>query len=121
VPGLERALAGQTPGYKGTVTVSPGEGYGERVDAPPQAVPRSAFPAHLELEPGLSLLARGPNDQQVPIWVVSVEAERVFVESQHPLAGATLHFDVEVLAVRDATQEELAHGHPHGDDGHHPH
>jgi FKBP-type peptidyl-prolyl cis-trans isomerase SlyD len=121
VPGLEKALTGQSAGYKGNVSVPAAEGYGERVEAPPQAVPRSAFPAHIELEPGISLLARGPNNQQVPIWVVAIEGDKVLVESQHPLAGVTLNFEVEVLTVRDATQEEVAHGHPHGDDGHHPH
>jgi len=121
VPGLEKALTGQAPGYKGIVTVAAAEGYGERVEVPPQSVPRSAFPAHVELEVGISLLARGPNNQQVPIWVVALEDDKVLVESQHPLAGSTLHFDVEVLTVRDATQEELVHGHPHGDDGHHHH
>lgn len=121
VPGLEKALTGQAAGYKGKVSVSAAEGYGERVDAPPQAVPRSAFPAHVELEPGVSLLARGPDNQQVPIWVVAIEGDKVLVESQHPLAGVTLNFEVEILAVRDATQEEIAHGHPHGDDGHHHH
>jgi FKBP-type peptidyl-prolyl cis-trans isomerase SlyD len=65
--------------------------------------------------------AQGPNDQYVPIWIVAIEGDKVMVESQHPLAGATLHFEVEVLEVRDATEEELEHGHPHGPDGHHHH
>jgi FKBP-type peptidyl-prolyl cis-trans isomerase SlyD len=121
VPGLEKALAGQGVGFKGKVTVPAAEAYGERVDVPPQVVPRTAFPAHVELEVGMSLLARGPNNQQVPVWVVAVEADKVLVESQHPLAGVTLNFDVEVLSVRDATAEEQAHGHPHGEDGHHHH
>lgn len=121
VPGLEKALAGQGVGFKGQVTVPAAEAYGERVDLPPQAVPRSAFPAHVELEVGMSLLARGPNNQQVPVWIVAVEADKILVESQHPLAGVTLHFDVEVLGIREATAEENAHGHPHGDDGHHHH
>jgi FKBP-type peptidyl-prolyl cis-trans isomerase SlyD len=119
VPGLEKALTGQGVGYKGIVTVAAADGYGERVDAPPQAVPRTAFPAHAELEPGMSLLARGPNGQQVPVWIVALEADKVLVESQHPLAGVTLHFDVEVLEIRDASADEKAHGHPHGEGGHH--
>lgn len=119
VPGLEKALNGQGVGFKGKITVAPAEAYGERVDEPPQAVPRTAFPAHVELEPGMSLLARGPNNQQVPIWVVAVEGDKVLVESQHPLAGVTLNFEVEVLAIRDASAEEQQHGHPHGEGGHH--
>lgn len=119
VPGLEKALTGKAAGFKGKVSVSAAEGYGERVDEPPQAVPRSAFPAQLELEPGMSLLARGPNGQQVPVWIVDVAPDVVHVESQHPLAGVALYFEVEIIEVRDATQEEQAHGHPHGEGGHH--
>jgi FKBP-type peptidyl-prolyl cis-trans isomerase SlyD len=121
VPGLERALAGKSPGYVSKVTVAAVDGYGERVDVPAQSVPRAAFPPHLELEPGMRFTAQGPDDQYVPIWIVAIEDDKVRVESQHPLAGATLHFDVEVLEVRDATSEELEHGHPHGPDGHHHH
>lgn len=119
VPGLEKALSGQPVGYKGKVVVPAADAYGERVDVPPQSVPRSAFPAQLELEPGMMLMARGPDQQQVPIWIVEVANDTVLVESQHPLAGMTLHFEVEVLEVRDATSEEQAHGHPHGPGGHH--
>jgi FKBP-type peptidyl-prolyl cis-trans isomerase SlyD len=121
VPGLERALAGQSAGYAGKITVAPADGYGERVDTPPQPVPRASFPAHVELEPGMRFTAQGPNNQHVPIWVVRIESDKVLVESQHPLAGATLHFEVKVLEVRDATPDELEHGHPHGPDGHHHH
>lgn len=121
VPGLERALAGKSAGYTSKVIVAAAEGYGERVDVPAQSVPRGSFPAQLELEPGMRFTAQGPNNQHVPIWVVALEGDKVRVEAQHPLAGATLHFDVEVLQVRDATPEEVAHGHPHGPDGHHHH
>jgi FKBP-type peptidyl-prolyl cis-trans isomerase SlyD len=121
VPGLERALLGKSVGFAGLVSVAPADGYGERVDAPPQSVPRAAFPAQLELEAGMQFMAQGPDDEHVPIWIIGVEGDRVLVESQHPLAGATLHFEVEVLEVRDATSEELSHGHPHGPDGHHHH
>lgn len=121
VPGLERALSGKSAGFTGKITVAPADGYGERVSMPAQSVPRASFPAHLELEPGMRFTAQGPNNQHVPIWVVRVEGDSVLVEAQHPLAGATLHFEVEVLEVRDATAEEVAHGHPHGPDGHHHH
>jgi len=118
VPGLEKELNGKGVGFKAKVTVPPAEAYGERVDEPPQSVPRTAFPAHVELEPGMSLLARGPDNQQVPIWIVAVQGDKILVESQHPLAGVSLHFEVEIVAVRDATADELEHGHPHGPDGH---
>jgi FKBP-type peptidyl-prolyl cis-trans isomerase SlyD len=63
-------------------------------------------------------MAEGPNDEHAPIWVVAVEGDKVLVSSEHPLAGKTLHFEVEVIAIRAATKDELAHGHPHGPDGH---
>jgi FKBP-type peptidyl-prolyl cis-trans isomerase SlyD len=118
VPGLERELTGKDAGFKGIITVAPHDGYGERLDVPPQTVPRTAFPPQLPLEVGMQFTAQGPNNQVVPIWIVGADDERVLVESQHPLAGVTLQFEVEVLRVREATAEELEHGHPHGLEGH---
>jgi FKBP-type peptidyl-prolyl cis-trans isomerase SlyD len=118
VPGLERALTGKTVGYNGKVVVEPGEGYGEREDIAPQPVPRAAFPKHVELFVGMQLMAEGPNHEHAPIWIAGIEGDEVLVDSQHPLAGETLNFEVEVLAVRKATEEEQHHGHPHGPDGH---
>jgi FKBP-type peptidyl-prolyl cis-trans isomerase SlyD len=118
VPGLEQALTGKAVGFKGKITVAPADGYGEREDEEPDVIPRNAFPPDMEIEAGMTFMAEGPNEEHAPIWVVAVEGDKVFVDSQHPLAGKTLHFDVEVLAVRSATKDELAHGHPHGPDGH---
>ena len=118
VPGLEQALTGKTVGFKGKVVVEPEDGYGEREDLPPEAVPRSAFPAEVEIAPGMQFMAEGPNNTHAPIWIAGIEGDQVFVDSQHPLAGATLNFDVEVLDVRPATDDEMTHGHPHGPDGH---
>jgi len=118
VPGLEQALAGKTVGYKGKVTVPPADGYGEREDEEPDVIPRKAFPADMEIEPGMTFMAEGPNDEHAPIWIVAVEGDKVVVDSQHPLAGKTLHFEVEVIGIRAATKDEMAHGHPHGPDGH---
>jgi FKBP-type peptidyl-prolyl cis-trans isomerase SlyD len=118
VPGLEQALTGKAVGFSGKVTVDPEDGYGEREELPPQAVPRSAFPADAELAAGMQFMAEGPDGEHAPIWIARVERDQVFVDSQHPLAGKTLNFDVEVLAVRQATEDELSHGHPHGPDGH---
>ena len=118
VPGLEQALTGKTVGFCGKVTVEPEDGYGEREDLPPQAVPRGAFPSDVEIAAGMQFMAEGPNGEHAPIWIARVEGDEVFVDSQHPLAGETLNFDVEVLAVREATENEMSHGHPHGPDGH---
>jgi FKBP-type peptidyl-prolyl cis-trans isomerase SlyD len=118
VPGLEKALTGKGVGYKGKVVVEPAEGYGEREDAEPDAIPRRAFPPEMDIEPGMTFMAEGPNGEHAPIWVLAVEDDKVIVDSQHPLAGRTLHFEVEVVGIRNATEDELAHGHPHGPDGH---
>lgn len=118
VPGLEQALSGKTVGFSGKVTVEPEDGYGEREDLPPQPVPRSAFPADARIAAGMQFMAEGPNGEHAPIWIAGVEGDQVLVDSQHPLAGKTLNFEVEVLAVRPATADELSHGHPHGPDGH---
>jgi FKBP-type peptidyl-prolyl cis-trans isomerase SlyD len=118
VPGLEQALAGKSVGYSGKVIVEPADGYGEREDIAPQAVPREAFPGDVELFVGMQLMAEGPDDEHAPIWIAAIDGDKIFVDSQHPLAGETLNFEVEVLAVRKATEEEEHHGHPHGPDGH---
>lgn len=118
VPGLEKALLGKGVGFKGKVVVSPAEGYGEAENEEPDAIPRKAFPPDVDIEPGMTFMAEGPNDEHAPIWVLAVEGDKVLVSSEHPLAGKTLHFEVEILAVRKATQDELDHGHPHGPDGH---
>lgn len=119
VPGLEQALAGKSVGFKGKVTVAPEDGYGERdEDDEPDAIPRNAFPPDMEIEPGMTFMAEGPDDEQAPIWVVGVEGDKILVDSQHPLSGKTLHFEVEVLEIRAATADELEHGHPHGPGGH---
>jgi FKBP-type peptidyl-prolyl cis-trans isomerase SlyD len=118
VPGLEKALTGKGVGYKGKVTVAPADGYGEREDEEPDTIPRKAFPPDMEIEAGMTFMAEGPNNEHAPIWVIGVEGDKVIVDSQHPLAGKTLHFEVEVTGIRAATEDEMAHGHPHGPDGH---
>ena len=79
---------------------------------------RTAFPPDVKLVAGMQFMAEGPDDTHAPIWIERIEGDQVFVDSQHPLAGKTLHFDVEVLDVRKANENELSHGHPHGPDGH---
>lgn len=120
VPGLERELAGKHVGDKFEAVVAPADGYGER-DGKPQAVDRTAFPAGMPIEVGMMLQAQTPEGDVIPLWVDRVEEERVWVDENHPLAGVTLHFSVEVVRIRDATESELEHGHPHGPDGHHHH
>jgi FKBP-type peptidyl-prolyl cis-trans isomerase SlyD len=119
VPGLERQLTGKQIGDKLAAVVPPEEGYGLPEGPGPQPVPRSSFPDDVELESGLQFFTRGPGGETIPLWVVEVTSDTVLVDGNHPLAGVTLHFEVEVVGLRDATAEEQAHGHPHGEGGHH--
>jgi FKBP-type peptidyl-prolyl cis-trans isomerase SlyD len=118
IPGLENALEGKAKGEKLSVTVEPEQGYGARDEQLVQAVPRSAFKGVDNLAPGMQFQAQGPQGARLVV-VTQVATDVVTVDANHPLAGQTLHFDVEVSDVRDATAEELEHGHVHGPHGHH--
>ena len=120
IPGLEKALDGSRAGLKTTVTIAPQDAYGEK---DPQAViraPREDFPEGLTLEPGVEVQAETP-DGPITFTVVSIEDDEAVLDANHPLAGKTLTFDVEVLEVREGTAEEIAHGHVHGAGGAHGH
>lgn len=118
IPGLENALAGLRKGEKLKVTVAPADGYGERDESMVQAVPRSAFQGVDDITPGMQFQAQSPEGIQL-VTVVSVSGDEVTLDGNHPMAGITLIFDVEITDVRDATAEELDHGHVHGPGGHH--
>lgn len=119
VPGLENALSGRVVGEKLTVRVSPEEGYGEKMADATRPIPRSAFPARMPLNVGAQLVLADETGRRFPVWIASVGADTVVVDMNHPLAGAHLNFEVTVVSVRAASEEELAHGHPHGPGGHH--
>ena len=119
IPGLEKALHGFDVGASLKVTVAPADAYGDHDPEKVQAVPRGALPPGMVPQVGMQLMARGPDGRNFPLWVVRVEDEGILVDGNHPLAGETLHFAVEIRAIRDASAEELQHGHPHGPDGHH--
>lgn len=110
-PALEAALAGQRAGQSLRVTLSPKESYGERDEALVSESPRSAFPAEPSLSPGQRFQAQGPDGPHT-VTLVAVDAERVTVDANHPLAGETLTYEISILAVREATRAELAKGHP---------
>jgi FKBP-type peptidyl-prolyl cis-trans isomerase SlyD len=118
VPGLESALEGLKIGDKKKVVVSPEDGYGIKDPKLSMVVKKAQFPGNLELEAGMQFEATSNTGEEIIFTVESIEGDEVRVDGNHPLAGETLHFDVEVLQIRDATQEEIEHGHAHGPDGH---
>ena len=121
VPGLEEALAGKAVGDRVEVRIPPEKAYGPKRNVKPQEVLRSRFPAEANVVKGAQFVTQGPNGQPVPIWVTKVQGRSIYVTPEHPLAGVTLCFDVTIREVRDATEEEKAHGHAHGPGGHHDH
>lgn len=118
IPGLEAALVGKAPGDEFDVTIEPAEGYGEYKEEILQVVPREAFQGVEKVEPGMVFTAQTQSGP-VQLVVAKIEGDDVTVDPNHPLAGKTLNFSGSVIEVREATEEELAHGHVHGEGGHH--
>jgi len=116
IPGLEKELEGRGAGEKLNVKVAPEEGYGELQEQLMQEVPRDAFQGVENVEPGMQFQAQtqgGP----LMVTVKKVEGDTVVVDGNHPLAGQHLNFDVEIAEVREASEEEVEHGHVHGEGG----
>lgn len=118
IPGLESELEGKAAGATFKVRIAPENAYGVRDEGMVVRVPKSQMPQGQELEAGMQFQARGPEGVQV-VTLVKVEPDAVWLDANHPLAGVHLNFDVTVVAVRQATAEELEHGHVHGPGGHH--
>ncbi|WP_110656409.1 peptidylprolyl isomerase [Salinicola halimionae] len=117
IPGLEKELEGHGSGDKLKVAVAPDEGYGEVQPALVQEVPRDAFQGVDEVEPGMQFQAQ-TQEGPLMVTITKVEGDTVTVDGNHPLAGEKLNFDVEIAEVREATEEEVSHGHVHGEGGH---
>lgn len=117
IPGMEEGLEGKEAGEKFTIKVSPEKGYGVRNEEMVQQVPLSAFGGQ-DIKPGMEFEA-GSDEQRFIVTITEIGAETVTVDGNHPLAGVELNFDIEVMNVREASAEELSHGHVHGPGGHH--
>ena len=114
IPGLEAQLLGKTAGDKLDVTVQPGDGYGEFNEELVQVVPSDVFDGVESIEPGMQFQTSNEDcSGGETITVVSVENDEVTIDGNHTLAGVTLHFAVDIIEVREATAEELEHGHVH--------
>ncbi|HUR41809.1 MAG TPA: peptidylprolyl isomerase [Verrucomicrobiae bacterium] len=118
IPGLEKALEGRQAGDKLTVTVAPQDGYGLRDEKLVQKIPRRAFQGVKDLRPGMRFNANSGGGG-APVVVTQIQGDMVTIDGNHALAGVTLTFAVEIEKVREATAEELLHGHVHGAGGHH--
>lgn len=120
ISGLEEALTGRKVGDRFQVSVPPEEAYGVRDNDLVQKVPKSAFHGVDDVLPGMQFHAESSEGMQL-VTVIEVEGDTVMLDGNHPMAGMTLNFDVEVTGIRNATPEELDHGHVHGAGGHHEH
>jgi FKBP-type peptidyl-prolyl cis-trans isomerase SlyD len=119
IDGLESALRSLAKGEKQKVSLAPEQAYGTYDESRVQTVDRSALPVD-DIEVGAMFQAG--NDHHAPVVrVVAIEEDKVRLDANHPLAGQRLHFEVEVIERRDATREEIDHGHVHGPGGHHHH
>ncbi|MCD0160562.1 peptidylprolyl isomerase [Deinococcus sp. 6YEL10] len=116
IPGLESALEGKVTGDSLQVTVQPEEGYGPRDEDNIEDLSRDDFEDDIEV--GETYYAQAEDGSVLPFTVMNVDGDTVQVDFNHPMAGMVLDFDVKVLAVRDATPEELEHGHAHADGDH---
>jgi len=113
IPGLESALSGKAVGDHVEVTIQPEDAYGEVDSELVQLVPLDAFDGIDNIEAGMQFEARSPEGDAQVVVVREVNEQGVVIDGNHPLAGQVLHFDVVVEAIRDATEEEIAHGHVH--------
>jgi len=120
IPGLEKALLGKTIGDKFNISIPASEAYGLRDDSMVQELPSNMFEGIDKIEEGMEFHAETEHGLQV-VTVTKVEGDNVTIDGNHPLAGVDLTFDVEVTAIRAATEEEVEHGHAHGAGGHHHH
>lgn len=119
IPGLERALEGKQSGDRLQVAVEPEDAYGEYSAELVATLNRSMFEGVDELEVGMQFHASAPDGSMQIVTIRDLDGDAVIVDGNHPLAGQRLNFDVTVVSVRDANAEEIAHGHIHGEGGHH--
>jgi FKBP-type peptidyl-prolyl cis-trans isomerase SlyD len=118
IPGLEKELEGKNIGDKVKAVIPPAQGYGEYEEKMVHKIPKENFKDQSQIKIEAQFRVEMEDGPRIAT-ITQIEENDVTVDMNHPLAGEELHFDVEVMAVRDATDEELSHGHVH--DGHHPH
>lgn len=118
IRGLEKRLDGKIKGDQVTASVPAEEGYGPVMPQLIQKLPKDTFQGVEEIEVGMEFEASNDNDEKMIVRVDAIEGEEIIINGNHPLAGKTLNFDVNIVDVRVASEEELSHGHVHGEGGH---
>ncbi len=118
IPGLENALDGKTTGESLSVSIPAEEGYGAFDEKKIQSVPKDMFDDAGEVVVGAQYHAAGPDGGHITITVKEIGDDTITIDANHPLAGEGLNFDVTIVEIRDASKEELEHGHVHGPEGH---
>lgn len=119
IPGLEQALEAGKAGDNIVVSIEPAAAYGERNPSLTQDVPRDMFGNIPDEDMVVGAQFQAQTDQGVEIiTVAAIEGDTIKIDGNHPMAGETLHFNVDIIDVREATEEEISHGHPHGPGGH---
>ncbi len=121
IPGLEGQLEGKSAGDEFSAHIEPEDGYGVRDDSMVQVVPRNMFESDHPVEEGIQFHAESPEGDTLTVTVTKIEGDEITVDGNHPLAGIALNFDIKIAEVREASKEEIEHGHVHGPDGHHHH
>jgi len=116
-PKIEAALEGQLPGYQTTVELQPQDAFGVRDESLLQTIPKSQFPPGVKV--GGHLQAQGEDGHVHTFTVLKIKGDKVLLDGNHPLAGKALRFTLKVTDVRAASEAEIAHGHVHGEHGHH--
>ncbi len=119
LPKLEQEIDSMIIGGKKNIGLNSSEAYGDYDNKAVQDVKRQEFPDGTNLEKGMEFMANTPDGKPVPFVIKEINEDNITIDFNHPLAGKNLNFDVELIDVRDATREEMEHGHVHGMGGHH--
>ncbi len=117
IPGLETALDGKQAGDSVSVSIEPKDAYGAVDPERIQVVPRNMFEEGADIQPGMQFQAQSPEGEMMVITVTEIDGDEVTIDGNHTMAGMNLHFDVNIVDVREATEEELSHGHVHAEGG----
>ena len=117
IPGLEKALEGKRKGELFQIVIRPEDGYGVRNSRNIHKIPLDRLPQGQAIKPGMSYQATADNGKGIVVTITRVDDEGAVIDANHPLAGVSLYFDIEVLDVREADAEEIRHGHAHDTEG----